>query len=262
MIDFLVSILEANINFQTVGAVIILYFAAIWVLFCLWVFMDARGRFERTPVAVFFFFIVLVFNFPGLIFYLIIRPDKNEDNVIYLQNNEVVGESDRKGVDVPIINFVGEDGSVNLSFELKINRGIINNINSGSENPTEIVQVNVGQAALSKASDNKELIKNNSESIKEIQEVISNEIKQNKNNKSYKIVLSSIKSMVLSNISTLKSRFIENSDQVEALEVSVSSDTPSNSSGMKTEEKQASTLTNQASKRSKRDKNKKKKRRR
>jgi hypothetical protein len=57
----------------------------------------------------------LVFNFPALIFYLIIRPEENwEDLGLYEIDHQ------HGGVNVPVINFVGTDGKVQLSLNLTV----------------------------------------------------------------------------------------------------------------------------------------------
>ena len=49
-------------------------------------------------------------------FYLITRPEDENDYVLLPSEH-----LNNKGINVPIVNFVGKDGKVNLSFELKIN---------------------------------------------------------------------------------------------------------------------------------------------
>ncbi len=124
MIDFLIQLLDSNINFQSIGIFLLLYCFSIWILLCFWVFVDAKKRYEKTLTGIIFFFIVLVFNFPGLIFYLIIRPEGKEDNFFYLQGNDTLTEAGRiqEGVSVPIVNFTDENGEVNLTFQLKFNK--------------------------------------------------------------------------------------------------------------------------------------------
>ena len=260
MIDFLVSILEANINFQTVGAFILLYFFSIWVLLCFWVFIDAKRRYEKNPVAIFFFFVVLIFNFPGLIFYLIIRPDLNEDHFLYLQNNEVISDSEKKGVEVPIVNFIGEDGSVNLSFQLRINKAVANNVQIGASvdsNVPDIVQVNVGQPLLNTAQNQPRVASMAPKSDQPSVSVESVDLSKNES-KSFKVNLNPLKN----NFKNVRAAFVKNAKQPEAIEISVDSQNPINSSPSTIEVKEAEIITPQEQNKPRKDKKKKKHRRR
>lgn len=106
MAQFITSILT---NSQALLIVILFYFIALWLMFCLWVFVDASRRYHNVLIAVFFTLLVFVFNFPILIFYLIIRP---EDDYAVVNDGTV---------NVPVANFVGDDGEVVMSLNLKIN---------------------------------------------------------------------------------------------------------------------------------------------
>jgi RNA polymerase subunit RPABC4/transcription elongation factor Spt4 len=63
-------------SLKVLAAMIITYIIVLWVSFVIWVYRDIRDR-TRDPffqaVAV---FLVLVFNFPGLWLYLILRPQQ------------------------------------------------------------------------------------------------------------------------------------------------------------------------------------------
>lgn len=261
MIDFLVSILEANINFQTVGAFILLYFFAIWLLLCFWVFVDAKRRYDRKLHGLIFFFIVLIFNFPGLIFYLIIRPEKNDDQFIYLQNNELVSDdSDKKGVEVPIINFIGEDGSVNLSFQLRINKAVMNNVQvSGSVDSSapDVVQVNLGSTGVlplvNEAIAPQIQVKSEEPSVS-----VESVDLSSKEKKSFKVSLNSIKN----NFRSIRAAIVKKPKQPESIEISVDSPSPINSSNKTIEVKEAEIVTPQKQNQFKKDKKKKKNRRR
>ena len=129
--DFLVNILETNINYSSILVIIFIYILLLWLMFSLWVGVDAKKRYKNTAIALGFSLLVLVLNIPALIFYLIIRPENDEDNVLYLHSDD----NTTSGVNVPIINFKGEDGFV-LSLQLKV--GNIENSEKKSKNNMNI----------------------------------------------------------------------------------------------------------------------------
>ena len=64
-----------------------------------------------------FFLLALILNFPTLIFYLIVRPEAEDEHVFYMHSDEEA--SNLGGVNVPIVNFIGEDG-FKISLQLKV----------------------------------------------------------------------------------------------------------------------------------------------
>lgn len=115
MIDFVARIIGSGNDFPTILMGVIVYVALLWFLFSFWVFIDAKKRYKNTKLGVVFFLVVLIFNFPALVFYLLVRPEDEGEFVVlpadHLHN---------KGINVPVVNFIGKDGIVNLSFELRI----------------------------------------------------------------------------------------------------------------------------------------------
>ncbi len=122
MEEFVSSILNSTLNFNEIGKYFLIWLAALWVVFCVWVFVDAKRRYKSTAWGAFFFFAVLILNFPVLVLYLIIRPENEENHVIYLANDS--SSSVSGGVNVPLINFTGEDGLVKLSLSLSMSKGV------------------------------------------------------------------------------------------------------------------------------------------
>jgi len=119
--DFFIELLESNIDYKTVIGIVVFYIVSIWFLFSLWVFIDARKRYRNIFFAIIFFLIVLILNFPGLIFYMIIRPDLEDDNILYLEHKGAHSDfGGQGGVNIPLVNFIGENG-VDLSLQLRIN---------------------------------------------------------------------------------------------------------------------------------------------
>src|SRR5260221_789757 len=117
ILDAVVKLLDPTNDFNKVLAFLGIYLVLLWAAFCLWVFVDARKRYNNIFIAFLFFILVLILNFPVLIFYFVIRPENPEDNILYLQSDQGISE----GVNVPIINFVGEKG-VEMTFSLRINK--------------------------------------------------------------------------------------------------------------------------------------------
>ena len=120
MFNFLINILESNIDYKTVLVLLFVYLGVLWLLFCFWVFLDANKRYHRMSLAIFFALIVLLFNFPALIFYFIIRPEREDENVLYVNHDHELA-----GVNVPVVNFIGKDG-LELSLQIKINKTVEN----------------------------------------------------------------------------------------------------------------------------------------
>ena len=119
------DVLNSGINFQSLLVIVIIYIIVLWLMFCVWVFLDARKRYQNTIVALIFFILVLILNFPILVFYLIIRPEKQDDNVFYIHDPEGHSEG---GVNIPLVNFMGNEG-LDLTLQIKVNR----NINEGNK---------------------------------------------------------------------------------------------------------------------------------
>lgn len=119
MLESVAGILSGESNFQNVLTFVGIYLFLLWLSFCMWVFVDALKRFDNVFIATILFIVVLILNFPALIFYLVIRPDQDEDNILVLRDG--YGNSTEGGVNVPLVNFIGEDG-VAISFQLKINK--------------------------------------------------------------------------------------------------------------------------------------------
>jgi hypothetical protein len=71
------KIIEFNqYNFSDILSYIILYFAVLWLVCCLWVFKDIASRSHNPLVIVGVFLFVMIFNIPGLVIYMLIRPEK------------------------------------------------------------------------------------------------------------------------------------------------------------------------------------------
>lgn len=120
---FILKLIDPSIiRYEYVLAFLGLYFAGMWLMFCIWVFIDANRRFKKLWIAILFTLIVLPFNIPGFILYLIARPEED----LYYSADEMLpanaGPTSAGGVNVPVVNFKDEKGEVVLSFNLHINR--------------------------------------------------------------------------------------------------------------------------------------------
>lgn len=122
MVDLIAKLISGD-GITTVLIIVIAYLVSLWFMFSFWVYLDAKKRYKRQLPALILFAAVFIFNFPALVFYLVTRPENEDDFVILPADN-----LDNRGVNIPIVNFVGADGKINLSFELKINNSqVLNN---------------------------------------------------------------------------------------------------------------------------------------
>lgn len=121
MEDLIVDIAEGNIiEYQNIFFYVVLYLCSLWLLFAIWVYFDAKKRFEGSLLPFLLALVVFILNFPALMFYLIIRPEDEEDYTII---DGLSGHHhSRGGVDVPLVNFVGKEGEIELSLYLKVNK--------------------------------------------------------------------------------------------------------------------------------------------
>ncbi len=170
MFDFILDILQVNIDYKSILAYAAVYLVSLWLLFCIWVFFDAKKRYENSLTPILLFIAVLILNFPALIFYLIIRPEDDEDMFVYGPESY----SPNGGINVPLVNFVGESGSIELSFGLNISKIALNNPNLkinvevDEKNPNLVV---VDRANLTQSSEIKKIGGSN-EKVKEKVSVI------------------------------------------------------------------------------------------
>lgn len=112
MVDLILELIDFNesIDYSVVSTIVIVYLALLWVFVSIWVFNDARYRFNNSVIAFFLAILNLFLSFPFLLIYLLIRPSHRED---WDDLNE------EGGVNIPIVNFTGKDGVV-ISLQLKI----------------------------------------------------------------------------------------------------------------------------------------------
>ncbi|GAB4284762.1 MAG: hypothetical protein Kow0081_2100 [Candidatus Dojkabacteria bacterium] len=120
MIQALQEFLSGPVNFDHVLIIFILYLLVIWALVPMWVFMDARKKYPSSKYMPWIlFFIILPFNIPGVIFYIIIRPDEFQ---LADMNNDGIPDA---FFSVPMVNFVSNKKDLVMSLELKINSELI-----------------------------------------------------------------------------------------------------------------------------------------
>ncbi|MBD3362115.1 hypothetical protein GF362_00160 [Candidatus Dojkabacteria bacterium] len=113
--DIIVDALEFNegVDFINILACVGLYWLFFWFSISVWVFLDARKRYENPRIALLWAFVVFFLFFPALIFYLAVR--KSEDP-LELDLYEEAG-----GVNVPLVNFTGNEG-MQMTLELNIQK--------------------------------------------------------------------------------------------------------------------------------------------
>jgi hypothetical protein len=121
MSEILVGFLQLNenVNYNFIIPAIFSYIFLFWVIVSIWVFYDAKKRFVNKRTAMLIALGNIFFMLPFLLLYLLFRPIEED----------YIGEPQQGGLNVPIINFIGEDG-VAMTLELKINNHKIMPVNS------------------------------------------------------------------------------------------------------------------------------------
>lgn len=258
MFDFLLEILELNIDYRSILTYSLVYLLSLWLLFAVWIYFDAKKRYKNSVLPYILFLVVFILNFPALIFYLIIRPEDEEDYVfIHQPESSSNAAHSNGGVVVPLAQFANENGDSVLTFQISINKEAVN--------PHMDVSVKVSDKLDTKAVEIDSNSINNSEKVASIQEE-----KQAK--PSFVDVLKSkflkAKSKIIVYIKQLKEYEkafeYQNLKQAEQKD-SKQADTSSKSSSEINQEDKLNTasdnLTNQAKKKKRRNKRKKRKKR-
>lgn len=119
MIDSLINFIE-NGSLELVSRFFILYLLVLWILFPIWVYLDAKKRYNSSYLATIFFIFILPFNLPGFVFYLIIRPEHADDHSGAINH----GGNYEGAVNIPVANFINDQGIV-MSLNLSINNSVL-----------------------------------------------------------------------------------------------------------------------------------------
>lgn len=111
MVNFILDLISFNegIDYSTVSKIVIIYLILLWIFVSIWVFNDAKLRFNNLIVAAFLGVLNLVLSFPFLLIYLLIRPSHRDE----------WDDSSDGGINIPVANFTGKEGVV-ISLQLKI----------------------------------------------------------------------------------------------------------------------------------------------
>jgi hypothetical protein len=126
MIEFITSLLDAQIDYIGLLTAVFVYIAAMWVAFTIWVFIDARKKFKSIWKALLLTLFVFPLNIPGFILYLIFRPE--HDDLADISVVDAAGHQHHYGgVQVPLVHFTGQQGEVQMTFGLTINPKAITN---------------------------------------------------------------------------------------------------------------------------------------
>lgn len=112
MIDIILELIDFNegVDYAVVTKVIVVYLVLLWFFVSMWVFNDAKYRFNNWVIAIFLALLNLVLSFPFLLIYLLVRPSQRDDLDDF---------NEEGGVNIPIVNFTKDDGVV-ISLQLKI----------------------------------------------------------------------------------------------------------------------------------------------
>jgi hypothetical protein len=116
MIGEFVKFIE-SLRVEQILAVFSLYLIFLWLLVPIWVYLDSRKKFNNIYLSILLFVLVLPLNIPGLLFYIIIRPNEFE-SLDDIPNNYNL-------FNVPIVNFVTDKKELVMGIELKVNGNIL-----------------------------------------------------------------------------------------------------------------------------------------
>jgi hypothetical protein len=111
MVNFILELISFNegVDYSVVTKIVVLYLVLLWVFVSVWVFNDAKARFNNLLVAGILALLNLILSFPFLLIYLLIRPSHREE----------WDDASDGGINIPVANFTGKDGVV-ISLQLKI----------------------------------------------------------------------------------------------------------------------------------------------
>jgi hypothetical protein len=111
MVNFILELISFNegVDYSVVTKIVVLYLVLLWVFVSVWVFNDAKARFNNLVVAGILALLNLILSFPFLLIYLLIRPSHRDE----------WDEASDGGINIPVANFTGKDGVV-ISLQLKI----------------------------------------------------------------------------------------------------------------------------------------------
>lgn len=151
MLDSLLALLDGDINYTSILLLLLIYILSIWLILTLWVFLDSKKRFKSFFWPIIFTVFVLPLNFPIFVLYLIIRPELEDENVVYLKGGSDHLGTGTGGVNIPVVNFIGTDGEIILNLGLKISK---------NHNTAHDLKVNVDWVSENKLFE-KQVIKEN-----------------------------------------------------------------------------------------------------
>ena len=114
MTDIVATVIEEDaVSFEAILMVFIGYIAVVWLMFCFWVFIDARKRYDHIITAIIFALFIVPFNIPGLILYLVVRPEDEwpdlDDDVTAFAN-------------VPVVRLVDDQEEILLKLQIELKR--------------------------------------------------------------------------------------------------------------------------------------------
>lgn len=124
MIDSFLDFIENGPDLGGILPFIGVYVLVVWLMFAVWAFKDARMRYENVMIPIGLFLLILPLNFPALVFYLIIRPETEEELMHHLSlfpDYESASQITGGGVNVPMVNFKG-DNDFEISLLLRVNK--------------------------------------------------------------------------------------------------------------------------------------------
>jgi hypothetical protein len=121
----ILSFIQFNqgVDWTAVITYMLICMAGFWLLVCVLTARDAYLRFGKWHWAIFWFFMILFLNLLGLIVYFLVRPDDYlpPSLEMALEGSDGKPMDPVGGLNIPIANFVGKEGDVIMSFQLRVN---------------------------------------------------------------------------------------------------------------------------------------------
>lgn len=116
LVGSLLTLFESNIL-----SYIILYslfcVGSIWLLLSFWVAYDSYKRSKNVVQSILFTLLTIIFNIPGLIFYLLARKERLDEDFSNFEANE-----DVERYIIPLTELTNKNGDVNLRLDLNLSK--------------------------------------------------------------------------------------------------------------------------------------------
>lgn len=118
MIESIIDFIESDGALDILIFSFVVYLVFLWILIPIWVAVDAYRKWKKMYISIALFLLVLPLNLPAFLFYIIIRPDRPDDEIFDTE----MGESHI--VNIPVANFVNGKDLV-MGIDLRISNKLL-----------------------------------------------------------------------------------------------------------------------------------------